>query len=357
MSPWEVLLCALLIATSAFMNASEIALFSTSRFQLRSLKDKFSGTHRKIKRLLADPAGLLISILIIGEVVNVTLSTLIARAVTRSWNPAPAGSGFAGLPLEVPPWLQQTLIGTAITAPLVLFFCEITPKVIGARANRMVATLAAGPLTIVYDLLKPFRWLIKVFVKGLSGLLGRQPKAAGHGLYPNESLLNEEDFLVMLEEGHKEGAIHETEVDLIRNVFDLDDTAVMEVMMPISRVFTLNAKLPLADALHVTQSRKYSRIPVTGPNRRRIIGVLYKKDLLLARMAPDFATLKVEDLMRRPLAVNTQSRLNSVFRKLKQNQTHIAIVENVAGGEALGIVTMHDVLDEIFDDLFARGET
>ena len=336
------------------MNASEIALFSISRFQLRNLKEKFGGTHRRIKRLLSDPAGLLISILIIGEVVNVALSTLIARAVARNWT-GPPWPGHLGLAL--PKWLEQTIVGAAITAPLVLFFCEITPKVVGARANRMVSMVAAGPLSFVYDCLKPLRWLIEAFVKGFSRLLGKAPKDGTDAHGSNEPLLREEEFLVMLEEGHKEGAIHETEVDLIRNVFDLDDTTVSEVMMPISRVYTLAASLPLSDALAFSQNRSFSRIPVTGANRRRIVGVLYRKDLLLARAEPDFSTLKVEDLMRRPLIVNAQSRLNSVFRKLKQNQTHIAIVESSAGSEALGIVTMHDVLDEIFDDLFARGET
>ncbi|MGZ3709912.1 MAG: CNNM domain-containing protein, partial [Bdellovibrionota bacterium] len=80
MSSLELLICALLVAISAFMAASEIALFSLSRFQLRSLKEHFRPSYRMIKDLLSDPGGLLITILVVNEVLNISLSALITSA-------------------------------------------------------------------------------------------------------------------------------------------------------------------------------------------------------------------------------------------------------------------------------------
>src|SRR4051794_25548026 len=116
------------------MSGSEVALFSLSRFQLRSLKERTRSSHRKIKALLSDPGGLLITILIVNETVNIALSALIAKAV--------AGTRFSWFGLQhAPQWTIDTMLGILITTPLVLFIGEITPKVFAARANQLVASI------------------------------------------------------------------------------------------------------------------------------------------------------------------------------------------------------------------------
>src|SRR4051812_16521975 len=105
MSPLGLLACLLLICTSAFMSASEVALFSLSRFQLRYLKENFRPVHRKIKRLLSDPGGLLITILVVNEVLNISLSALITEAISESHFKPLQQVGF------VPEWTLQMLLG------------------------------------------------------------------------------------------------------------------------------------------------------------------------------------------------------------------------------------------------------
>ena len=357
MNSLELLTCAVLISISGFMSASEVALFSLSRFQLRSLKERFRTAHRRIKRLLGDPGGLLITILVVNEVVNISLSTIIADAVSRGEGTQSdlVRSLHAKLFPMTPEWLFQMLIGIAITTPVVLILCDLTPKVIAARANQMISTLSAGPLSLVYDGFKPVRMALKHFMSIVSRILGhegrRAPKDGG-----TQPFLREEEFLFMIEEGHKEGAIQESEMELIRNVFDLDDTRVSEVYTPLSQVQSFAATLTVKGALAMMRSGcRYSRIPVTGANKREIVGILYSKDLLLARLDPQTLTDAISTLMHRPFTVPPQTKLNSLFRKLKENQVHMAVVEH-SPGEALGIVTMSDVLDALFEDLLGEEE-
>src|SRR5690242_20051217 len=114
MSPLELLACTALVLFSAYMSGSEIALFSLSRFQLRSLKENFRSTHRKIKKLLSDPGGLLITILVANEIVNVTLTTLVTKAISSAQLPTTGRLG------QIPHWALEMVIGTAITAPIIL---------------------------------------------------------------------------------------------------------------------------------------------------------------------------------------------------------------------------------------------
>ncbi len=345
MSPLETLICVGLLGVSAFSSAAEVSLFSLSRFQLRSLKERLRNQHRKIKGLLSDPGGLLITVLIVNEPVNIALSALIAAAVSQSDFPLPAF--LSG----VPPWAIHTLMGIAITTPLVLFIGELTPKVVATRANQLIATLAATPMSLLYDGTKPIRKLLRRYLNLLSRLTGSEQR-------PHHSTregLTESEFLMMVEEGHREGAIHETELELIRNVFDLDDTPVSDVMTPLYQVQSLPVATTLKGALAALRNQRYSRIPVTSADRRQVVGVIYSKDLLRAKLEPELLGLAVSSIMRKPLLVPPNLRLNALFRRFKQQKTHLAVVQGPTGN-AMGIVTMSDVLDALFEDILEHEE-
>ena len=84
MTPIDLFLCIFLILLSSFLSASEVALFSLSRFQMRRLREHFRLAYFRIKRILSDPPGLLLTILIANEIVNVTFSTIVANSIVKS---------------------------------------------------------------------------------------------------------------------------------------------------------------------------------------------------------------------------------------------------------------------------------
>lgn len=163
--------------------------------------------------------------------------------------------------------------------------------------------------------------------------------------------MKEEDFLFMVEEGQREGAINENELELIKNVLDLDNTTVGDVLTPVGKVRTILAGTTLKAALSVIRGVPYSRIPVTAADRKSILGVLHTKDLLQAKLEPEMLTYPVESIMHKPLFVSSTAKLSSVFRKFKQYRTHMVIVRD-AGFKVIGIITLRDVLGALFDDLF-----
>lgn len=355
MTSWELLLCGALIFFSAYMSASEIALFSLSRFQLRFLKEHFRSDYRRIKNLLADPGGLLITILVVNEILNVTLSSLIAKSVARSQHiflyPLTSTIPFIS---NIPTWALETIIGICITAPLLLLFCEITPKVIAAKINQLIAPLTVRFLNSLYKFFKPIRFVLKKVIQGVSSLAEDQNlgKTSDH---ENTSILKESDFLLIVEEGRKEGAIQQTEFELIKNVFELDNRTVQEVSTTLNQVLTIPFQSTVDQALATMRNQKFSRIPVSGVNRKEIVGVLYAKDLLRSKLHSESVRARVESLMKKPLFVKSSMRLNVLFRKFKRYKTHMAIVKNEAD-EVSGVITMNDILDSLFEDLFTDEE-
>ncbi|MCM2278401.1 MAG: CNNM domain-containing protein [Oligoflexia bacterium] len=356
MTSFELLTCLALISFSGFLSASETALFSLSRFQLRELKEHLRpALHKKIKKLLGDPGGLLITILVMNELVNISLSALLTGVISRANLPdSPILGAIPGW-RSVPSWIINMVAGTLLTMPIVLFFCEVTPKAIGARANQLIGTLSGTPLTLIYRVMRPARFLLNkvVFLAARLATRGKDAPATPH---PGESppeVLKESDFLFMLEEGHREGAIHDSELGLIRNVFELDDTTVADIFKPLSQAHTVPHQTTLRSALSAFRGQRYSRIPVLGTGRK-VVGILYSKDLLRAKLDPELLNLQVTAVMRKPLFVQSSLRLNSLFRKFKQERTHMAIVQGPAG-EPLGVVTMNDVLEALFEDLLKEG--
>ena len=357
MEALSTLFVIILGVASAFLNGAEVALFSLSKIQLKTIREKFKSPHRKIRKLLGDPAGILASILIAAEVVNIALSSVISSAISGShdhpWLQYLATGVLAGLPK----WGIDLILGTMITAPLLLFFCEITPKIVAARVNTLIAPAVASPLMALYRSMTPIRFGIRVVERGVKKLM---PGTHREGpLMSTSAKLREEDFINLVEEAQKEGTIQSTELGLIRNVFDLDDTPVSEIATPLSRVFMLPQTTTIAQALSFmkegSSGQRYSRIPVYGKNRQEVVGILYSKDLLVSRHERAEPTTPISELMWKPFTVSAQVQLNSLFRKLKRQRVHLAIVTNPAG-VPIGIVTMNDVLEALLDELLIDEE-
>lgn len=344
MSALESWILVALILASAYIAAAEVALFSLSRFQLRQLKERSKLLHKRIKKLLSDPGGLLVTVLVVNEVLNIAISTLITRGIAQG---TPGSKGHF---LHAPDWAMHALLGTLISAPIILVVCDITPKAAAARVNTLIASATIKPVTFIYQLLRPIRFILKRVVASVSRWAGRSEP-----MINEEAMLKESDFLLMVEEGHKEGALHASEVELIKNVFELDDTTVEDVFTPLTEVKSLPHDCAIRDALVAIRTFHYSRVPVTSANRREVLGILYSKDLLRAKLEPEQLDLPISQVMLDPVFVLPTMKLNTLFRRFKQQKSHMAIVQRHTG-DTLGIITMADVVDTLFGELFPEED-
>lgn len=332
------------------MSGSEIALFSLSKFQLKQLRDRFRSSHKTIKKLLADPPGVLLTLLITNEVVNIAISSIITSSVARSHDGELTAWIRDHWLATAPDWFLDIALSALIASPVILLLCEITPKVIGARLNTLVAPGVANPLLLVYRALSPVRFLARTIQSLFTRWTPKRDAAKGD----SDKKLKEEDFLSIVEAAHREGAIQETELQLIRNVFELDDTPVKEVATPITKVFSLPSVTTLDRAADILRSEgkkhKYSRVPVYGRTKSDIVGILYSKDLLIAKLEKEDPKTLISEMMWKPFVVSETMRLNSVFRRMRKQRTHMAIVTNEYGS-AVGVVTLSDVLEALLDEL------
>ena len=278
--------------------------------------------------MLDRPVTLVTTVLLGNELANVLTSHL----VTNYFH----DTGFSA-------W-QVTLLNILLVAPTFMLVGEISPKVLGAKANTSMANFLIDPFWFLYRFSFPLRFLFEGIVNLLTRNL-KKPK--------DVDSIKEEDFRMLLEDGKIKGAIHSMEQDIIENIFEIDDDKVIEIATPIQECLTVHQGESLKETVHRLSDTFYNRIPVRGDKPGEIVGILYAKDLL-NYINREETEMTVKDLMKEPLFVDAKVKAEVVFQRFRQLKRHIAVVTD-AQGKALAVVTMEDILEQMFGELWEES--
>lgn len=322
---WRVILILFLVCLSGFFSGTEAAMFSLSRLQRERLKRKDREGARLIETLLHSPRNLIITILVGNDLINIT-SSVIATFL------------FVDLFQESGKW-----IALAVMTPLTLIFAEVVPKTLAVARNEQFAVLASRPLYNFQRAVSPLRWAFDRAGAGILRLLRIDKRAPIPGLM-------EDEFLTMVDESHKSGALHRDERELIHNVFEFSDTRVHAVMTPLSEIFELPVDLPVHEVIRKIKENPHSRIPVYRGQPENIVGVLYAKDLLRIDLRRSQSRI-LPQIARKPFFVFESRLIGDLFQLLKQKRIHLAICMN-SQGTVTGLVTMEDLLEELFGEIY-----
>jgi putative hemolysin len=326
-----------LISLSGILSASEIALFSLSRMQLKQIRDQAPAQFRRIKKMIQDPLGLLITILVCNEIVNILLGSLITEHFVEGQQ---APEWF--LNLGMPNWFYQSALGVLITTPIVLIFCELTPKVMASRMNRLIVAMFSAPISVVYSTFTPIHRLLK------SLLPTNQKKITD----TKSTGLQEDDLVDFIEQQSQAGHLHDTELQLIKNVFTLDDVFAETLAIPIRKIRTLPDRMTLNEATKIILGNQIiTRIPLFGAHKEDITGVLDVKDLLQMKLDDDIGKDLLSTISSEPLFTSPKTDLETLFKKMRSRKTYIAFLRTESG-RCTGMITMQDILDYLIEEVF-----
>jgi CBS domain containing-hemolysin-like protein len=320
---FNLTLLVICLVLSGFFSSSETALFSISKIKAFHVAKDGSRTGQLIVKMKQDPHTLLTTILIGNNLVNIggaALATSIAITYFQS---------------------NAVGIATGIMTLVILIFGEIFPKAFATQYNVMVARVVIFPLY----------WLSKIFWP-LVLILNFIPRLYG-SVNPAYHTVTEDELMTMVEVVEEEGEIKEAEKEYITNIFEFDDTSCCEIMTPRADMFVVDAmeKLDIPAIL----STGYSRIPVIEDSIDNVIGVLHIKDLFasyqkLTASGEQITSPDIKAIMKKPYFIPESKKLDSLLQEFKAKKSHMAIVVDEHGGVA-GLVTLEDVVEEIFGEI------
>ena len=321
----KFLLILLLIIASAFFSASETAFFALRRVDLMRWKKEGNRMADVIGKMLETPSRLIATMFIGNELVNVSLSSVLAAFL---------------IPM-IPAYGE--IVALAAGTLTILILGDITPKCIVWPRAKSFSAFSARPLLLFSRIVAPVRFLMEIMAKGILRLLG------GGEVAGKKAAFTEREFRALVDVSGESGTLDPGERELIHNIFELTDQRAGEIMTPIADVFMVPVDIPRPELL--AQSRKYrrSRIPVYRGERREVIGILYLRDLLRSP-AEGEEEAPLSGLLRPAFVVPTSKKLPLLLRDFQRLKVHLALVVDEFG-EIVGIVTLEDVLEELFGEI------
>ena len=311
-----------LLVLSALFSSSETALTTVNRIRIRTLAGQGDKRAMTLLAVLQNPEKMLSVILIGNNVVNLYASSL-ATTVTLSL----FGSKLVG-------------VATGILTLAVLVFGEVAPKTMASRNAEQIALRAAGPV-------KCLMWLFTPLVFVVNNLARLVMKLFGADRPGKRELMTAEELRTIVQVGHEDGVIENSERKMIDNVFDFGDRSARDIMIPRIDMTCIDVEAGYDELMEVVREEKYTRIPVYKESADTIVGILNIKDLLFRAQDKPF---RIAELMRKPLFTYEQKKTSELMVEMRKNYTNLAIVLDEYGVTA-GMVSMEDILEEIVGEI------
>jgi len=318
----ELVALAILIALSGFFSGLEVALVGVRKSKVMQLvKAKAKGANALYK-LKSNPGWMMSSVNLGNNLVNVAASAFATGISIRIF-----GNDGVG-------------IAIGIMTFLILVFGEITPKTY-CNANAVKIALRFSPFLLGFSyVLYP---IVKLFEQITRGMV----RITGSSYVPPP--ITEEEIKGVIDQGLEEKAIEQHERELVHGALNFDEVVIRAVMTPRTKMFTLNSKIMLFEALqHINQSG-FSRIPLYGENKDEIIGILHVRDIL-KRLENDEKMVPLIEISRKPIFASQEKKISDLLKEMQGRQTHMAIVLDEFGGVE-GLVTLEDLLEEIVGEI------
>jgi CBS domain containing-hemolysin-like protein len=204
----------------------------------------------------------------------------------------------------------------------------------------------AGWLVLLFPLYAPAQALLSPLVNPLARMIERR-HAEERAKDDDDEEATEEAVTALLEEGEAEGILEAEDRELIRNVVSFGDTVVREVMTPRTRIVALPIEATLRQVWEAFTESRHSRLPVYEGSIEHVRGVLLLKDLM---QLPEGFHPPLATLLKPPHFVPESKPVADLLRDLQRARTQLALVVDEFGGVS-GLVTMEDLLEEVFGEI------
>ncbi len=329
MSAGALSLIALVIGALAFcsalFSAIETALFSLQPHHIERLKTRRADFAVALGRLMENPRRLLSAILLADALVNLPL-IILCLFLLRTLE----GSG-------VPYWAEALLIFA-----LIVFICDLMPKLAALGNPDRFARLGVRVMRGLMPVVDPLARQLQRLSESVADAVTPDALKTGH-------FLSEEELETLVEVSVEEGALHETESEMIQEIIKLGDKTAKDCMTPRVDAFAVPDDLTHDELIPKLRARRYRRVPVYGETPDDVEGVLDVRAFLLNPETPYTEQLSA------PSFVPETMKAIDLLRSFLKHPQGLAIVVDEHGGTE-GIVTLADIVEEIISDAVPLAE-
>jgi len=311
----------LLVCFYTLYSGAETGLYRVNRLRLH-LACRGGNRRALVLDHLLDHPQVLISVFVIGaNVCGYLIASLITGYMTRQ--------GYSTGQIEF--W------SATILTPVFAIVCETLPKnCFYAQTNRMMLWIA--PFIHVSYLIMRYTGLTFV-VAFFSRLAFRIAHRLGRSVPPAQEW---DDLELLLRESLAAGPLSEIQGGMAERLIGLTELPLTGVIIPLAQTVALPMNLSREEFIAEVRKHPYSRFPLYDGHPRNIVGIVsIYQDLTSPTEKPP------RDFLRSVPKIRMEEKLLTALTMLREFSVRIAVVTDRAGS-AIGIVTIRDLLDQVF---------
>lgn len=333
----HLLIIFVLLLFSALISGSEVAYFSLTPSEIEAFKaEKEDRTSRVVFDLTRQPKRLLATILIFNNLVNVAIILVSTLVLNQS-------AELYGWGLTTASKILLSVIEVGLITFFLLFFGEITPKIYASQKRLTIVRSLALPLRILRGFFTPVSWLLINSTRFIDRRIKVESESASF-----------EDIKRAIELTSEEESPEE-EKEILKGIVNFSSISVKAIMRARVDVRSIEISSTFQEVVSLVNDFGYSRIPVYEETLDKVKGILYVKDLLpLLKKNADKESWK--SLIRPAYFIPESKKIDDLLEEFKSRRLHIAIVVDEFGGTA-GLVTLEDIIEEIFGEIVDEFDT
>lgn len=318
---------------SAFFSGIEIAFISANKLRIELQNKQGVWSAKILSWYLKDPSRF-ISTTLIGNNISLVIYGIFSGELLDIMLKGMIEQSFA-----------RFVVITIASTLIVLITAEFLPKALfRINPDRILNTLIL-PFHISYFLLWPVVAVILSVSKAIIKLL------TGENYKSTQPVFNRLDLDHFISQTGQIELNEETNLstEMFKNALDFGSLKVRNCMVPRTELVAIDEKDSVDDLLTLFKDSRHSKILVYKENIDHIIGYVHQVDMFKKPESIAKATI--------PILITNESRLlQEQLREMTQKHKSIAVVVDEFGGTA-GIITIEDIIEEIFGEIDDEYDT
>ncbi len=271
--------------------------------------------------MILRPSELLTTILIGNNIANILAGSITTSIATKLTGSVPLG------------------IALGVTTVITIIFGEIIPKTFARNHAERFSVIVIRMLQVLFYVLYP---VVKSVVWFIGTILGDSVEATGR-------MVTKDDIEFMITKAEKEKTMDSKQIDLLASILEFPMIKVKDIMISRVHVNYIQLKLSFLEMMDYARETGNSRYPVCDGELENIVGFLHVKDLAFVSDEQK-ANFKIETLLKPPFFVYEHMKIQSVFDHMNKKKVRLALVKD-ENGTVVGIVTLEDIIEEIFGEI------
>ncbi|ALF59980.1 hemolysin family protein [Psychrobacter urativorans] len=326
----------ILIALSAIVSSSELALASSRKIKLQVMAKE--GDVRALDVLnMQEQPGSFITVVQVALNAVAILAGVIGESAVSPYLERLFGNQTVG-----------SILSFVLVTSVFVLFADLMPKRLAMSNAEPIAVKMVRPMIFLIFIFKPIIWVFDGAANALFKLIGVSTV--------RQDDMTSEDIYAMMDAGAEAGVLKKQEHHLIENIFEMQERTVTSVMNPREHIVYFDSQATTEQVVEIMIKQPHNKFLVCNDDDlEHIIGFVESRSFLASVLKQQEVYLTDKALLKPALFIPDTLSLFEVLETFKSTGADFAVIVNEYG-LVVGVITLKDVMSIVMGELVTLEE-